>query len=327
MSFLSRPPIGATLARALAPPGHDRAMPGIPAPPAGDLPYWPDAGAPVLVTGSSGLLGARVAARLGARRGIDLRPGPWTSAVGSVLDRRLLAEATAGIDAVIHLAGLHAPDVGRASAADFHAVNVDGTAAVLEAARRAGARRFVLASSTSVFGAAMARPGTAVHVTEALQPIPRDVYDETKLEAERLVLAADGAFPGGTAVLRLARCFPEPPRLRVWHRFWRGLSAADAARALVRATRVSAGGVFVIAARTRLRPEDADDLARDPLAVLARRHPALDWAPERWGDLAAAGIDRIYDARLAAARLGFVTRHDGESWHERAERTRRPAQP
>ncbi|WP_075217727.1 NAD-dependent epimerase/dehydratase family protein [Mongoliimonas terrestris] len=289
-----------------------------------DLPL-PAAGPPMLVTGSSGRLGRALAARLDPLevRGLDVEPGPATTVRGSILDRRALAEALAGVDSVVHLAALHAPHIGRVPDRQFRTVNVDGTASLLAAARKAGVRRFVFASSTSVYGAALANRSAAVYVTESLAVAPRDVYDDTKRAAERLVLAADGDFPDGTVVLRIGRCVRETARLRAWHRFYRGLAAADAARALHRAARSGVGGVFNVVARTLLQAEDAAGLKDDPLAILRQRYPAFDWRDEDWAVLARDGIDRVYDGSLAATRLGFASRWDTVAWHERAMRRTR----
>lgn len=290
-----------------------------------DLPLAPIAG-PMLVTGSSGRLGGLLVARRRGlpTRGLDRRPGDTTDVTGSILDAPLVADAMRGVDAVVHGAALHAPDVGRSSEAAFRAVNVDGTEHLLAAARWAGVRRFVFVSSTSVYGCA-ARSGTVpLLVTEDLRPNPLDIYDETKLQAERRVLDADGDFPDGTVVLRIGRFAAEPASLRAWYRFHRGLAAVDAAAALDRAAVSGAGGVFNIVARTRLTSVHPTELASDPLAVLERLYPAIRFGAH-WRAVADRGIDRIYDGAKAADRLGFVTRFDTIRWQERAERlARRP---
>jgi len=87
--------------------------------------------------------------------------------------------------------------------AETRAVNVEGTANVLAAARAAGARRFVLASSCAVYGTTDALP-----VAEAAPPHPESPYAQSKLDGEGLCRAAcadrPGARAGGfdTAVLR-----------------------------------------------------------------------------------------------------------------------------
>ena len=96
------------------------------------------------------------------------------------------------IDAIVHLAQAN---VARAAAPELDAVNVRGTAAVLEYARRAGAASFVFASSGSVYGGA-ARP-----LRESDPARPADAYARSKLTAEGLVEDCAEAF--ATTILRL----------------------------------------------------------------------------------------------------------------------------
>ncbi|SDQ22496.1 NAD(P)-dependent oxidoreductase [Quadrisphaera sp. DSM 44207] len=154
----------------------------------------------VLVTGASGLLGGAVAAALVAR-GDDVttlqrRPSGVAEARdvrGSLADADVVARAADGADAVVHLAAkvaLSGPE------AEYVAVNVEGTRAVLEAARRAGARRFVQVSSPSV-----AHTGTALVGAGADPADPqhaRGPYARTKAAAELVALAADA--PGFAVV-------------------------------------------------------------------------------------------------------------------------------
>jgi nucleoside-diphosphate-sugar epimerase len=113
----------------------------------------------VAVTGAAGTLGAGVVARLAATPGIrevvaiDLDAGKTAARVRwRLADVRdpLLARSLTGVDALVHLAGLHHPDV---SAADRRAANVRGTANVLEAASAAGVRHVTLVTSAMVYGA------------------------------------------------------------------------------------------------------------------------------------------------------------------------------
>ena len=144
----------------------------------------------VLVTGASGLLGGAVAALLLAQgtpvRTFQRRPSGVPGArdeLGSLTDPAALARATAGVDAVIHLA---AKVSFTGKPADFEAVNVEGTRALLAAARDAGVPDVVFVSSPSVAadgtssagaGAAPAAPGRA-----------RGDYARTKGLAELLAL-------------------------------------------------------------------------------------------------------------------------------------------
>ncbi|MFI7599562.1 NAD-dependent epimerase/dehydratase family protein [Actinoplanes sp. NPDC049681] len=139
------------------------------------------------VTGGSGFCGAAVA-RLAAAAGHDVvclgrRPGPvgrhvrWDAA-GEVPD-------LAGADAVVHLAAaVGDPRPGRRAEAAYRAVNVGGTARLLEAARD---RPVVWVSSASVY-----RPGPYPGPVDEDHPADgqRNAYGRTKAAGERLALAA-----------------------------------------------------------------------------------------------------------------------------------------
>lgn len=66
--------------------------------------------------------------------------------------REQLVARFRGSDVVIHLAALPHPHVPGATEADFRRVNFDGAVNVFEAAREAGVRKFVFASSGQVYG-------------------------------------------------------------------------------------------------------------------------------------------------------------------------------
>lgn len=108
-----------------------------------------------------------------------------------VRDRAALERAMAGCEAVLHVAALYSYD---APAADHEAVNVQGTANVLAAARAAGVRRLVHTSTAGTCGPVEGRPATEADGPPAWElAVP---YKRTKLAAERLVLA-EAAAPGG----------------------------------------------------------------------------------------------------------------------------------
>ena len=75
-----------------------------------------------------------------------------------------------GMDAVVHFAALHAPHRETHSADAFWRTNVDATGRLLDAAKACGISRFLLASTTSVYGRSMRTQGHAAWVTEALVP-------------------------------------------------------------------------------------------------------------------------------------------------------------
>lgn len=148
----------------------------------------------VFVTGASGFVGRAACARL-AEDGHEVlalvrRPGsqpPGTTAVaGDLTDAATLGPALAAAepDAVLHLA---AEIASQRSEAKVRAVNVDGTRALLDACRAAGAPRVVF-TSTVVTGDA----GGALLTEDAPLPVATP-YGRSKQEGERLV--AESGLP------------------------------------------------------------------------------------------------------------------------------------
>jgi dihydroflavonol-4-reductase len=135
----------------------------------------------VYVTGASGFVGGHVARELRAQ-GYDVRDD-WAD----LLDAARLRRAVAGCEAVFHVAALYS---FTASARELELVNVQGTRNVIEACRAEGVRRLVATSSCATCGPVPGRQATEADTTPAWElAVP---YKRTKLEAERLVLAAGG---------------------------------------------------------------------------------------------------------------------------------------
>ncbi|TCU48183.1 NAD-dependent epimerase/dehydratase family protein [Curtobacterium sp. PhB146] len=154
----------------------------------------------VLVTGASGFLGQATAAAVRDAghevRTFQRRPSGAAGVqdvAGSMTDAAAVARAVDGVDAVVHLAA----KVSLAGdPADFVRVNVDGTRALVDAARRAGARRFVFVSSPSVAHTGSSLVGAGAGVAEPDRA--RGDYARTKAAAELLALDADA--PGFAVV-------------------------------------------------------------------------------------------------------------------------------
>jgi nucleoside-diphosphate-sugar epimerase len=263
-----------------------------------------------LVTGAAGLIGSGIAARLAAEHdvvGIDLNPGPQVLIIGDCLDMAQWRQRAGQVDAIVHVAALHAPHVGQRSDADFRRANVAATSRMLDFAVEAGASHFVMTSTTSLYGHALEPEGAAIWVDECLEPQPRDIYDETKLEAERLVASAGNALT--VTSLRMSRCFPEAADVMAWYRLHRGIDRRDVAEAHALALqRTGLPATYVISAATPFEREDCEELAQYAPVVIERRCPGLidrmagkGWQPPR-------SIDRVYDFSLAARELGFTSR-------------------
>ncbi|MEO0323947.1 MAG: NAD-dependent epimerase/dehydratase family protein [Myxococcota bacterium] len=158
-----------------------------------------------LVTGGAGYFGRTLAAGLLAAgrpvRLFDLHAHPVARALeargaelvlGDVRDTGAVAAALEGIDTVFHTAAI-IDGRTHVSARDRDrsvSVNVEGTRNVLEAARQGGAKRFVHTSSINVV---FDRPlPDGAEDTPYASRSPLDLYTTTKIEAERLVLAANG---------------------------------------------------------------------------------------------------------------------------------------
>jgi 3beta-hydroxy-delta5-steroid dehydrogenase/steroid delta-isomerase len=156
----------------------------------------------VLVTGGSGFVGTNLVRELLDRglevRSFDRAPSPLAprdrldAVVGDITDAADVARAVEGIDTVIHTAAvIDLMGAGSAAARDrSFAVNVDGTKSLVTAARTAGVQRFVYTASNSVVmgGQVIADGDESLPYTTRFN----DLYTETKVIAEKFVLAANG---------------------------------------------------------------------------------------------------------------------------------------
>jgi NAD+ dependent glucose-6-phosphate dehydrogenase len=108
---------------------------------------------PVLITGGAGLIGRILIARLHAHYALtsfDLQSAPGIpSLVGNLTDFPAVLHACQGHDTVVHLAA--DPRVDSPWPTNL-ATNIQGTYHVFEAARQAGVRRVVVASSQHATG-------------------------------------------------------------------------------------------------------------------------------------------------------------------------------
>jgi len=279
----------------------------------------------ILLTGSSGWLGRFLAPMLrGVGHevvGLDVAPG--ADIVGSVADAALIARTFAdhGIEAVVHSAALHKPDIVRYPAQSFVDVNVTGTLNLLEAAVAAGHDRFVFTSTTSLMISKAIRAETAdaaVWLDETSGPLePRNIYGVTKLAAEDLCRLYHLEHGLNAIVLRTGRFFPEDddtlatpsgPNLKANEFLNRRLTVEDAARAhLAALDRAPAIGFdrFVLSAPTPFTRADTKALMRDAAALVATRFPD---APALYGErgwVLPDRIGRIYDSSRAERVLGF----------------------
>lgn len=174
----------------------------------------------VLVTGHQGYLGSVMVPVLRGEGhdvvGLDsglfadcvLGPAPSDPA-GLAVDLRDVTESSlAGFDAVVHLAALSNDPLGSLAPQVTYDINHHASVRLARLAKGAGVRRFVYASTCSVYGSA-----GADLVTESAPLRPLTPYAESKVRVEDDVAAlADSGF--SPVFLRNATAFGFSPRLR-----------------------------------------------------------------------------------------------------------------
>lgn len=160
-----------------------------------------------------------------------------------VRDAAAVEAAMAGVDVVFHFAGI-------ASEADWpsiHAVNIDGTYNVYEAARRAGTRRVVFASSNHFAGFHRRDRRTGSDIA----PRPDSRYGVSKVAGEAIGRLYADKHGVETIALRIGQCRPKPTHRRALS-LW--LSHGDMARLAVcclAATNIHFDIVYGVSANTR----------------------------------------------------------------------------
>lgn len=269
----------------------------------------------VLITGAGGYIGSacvrgfwrdgwtvRAASRGAAQYGM---PGVEEVRAGRIDGQTAWMDHLAGVDAVVHLAGVaHRP---QTDAATYQAVNVDGTRQLAQAAAVAGVSRFVLVSSIAVYG----RTKVGETLDESSAVAPGDSYGKSKLEAEEaLARAAEGTAMTWTVVRPPLVYGPQAPGnfRKLVELVRRGvplpLAAARAPRSYVGIDNLisalvclaahpdAAGRCFVIS--------DGQDVGTaDLIRLIAQgmgRTPRLWWVPEPALRLALSAVGRGGDA-------------------------------
>ncbi len=177
-----------------------------------------------LVTGGGGFIGSNLTEAL-LRRGDDVRViddfstgrrenlerasawageggGGFELLEGDIRDRATCARAMQGVDYALHQAAV--PSVPRSvqDPLTSHQVNVDGTLHLLLEAREAQVRRFVFASSSSVYGESESLPKV-----ETMPSAPISPYGLQKLAAESYCVLFHRLYGLPTVALRYFNVF------------------------------------------------------------------------------------------------------------------------
>jgi uronate dehydrogenase len=169
----------------------------------------------ILVTGAAGRIGGMLRPRL-ARPGRSLRlldvapmqAGPGEEVIqASITDLDAMTGACAGASAVIHLAGIS----GEAAWPPIADININGTYAVFEAARRAGVNRVIYASSNHAVGFT---PRSAFPVPDYAFPAPDTYYGVSKVAGEALAALYHCRHGLDAICIRILTCAPRPVTVR-----------------------------------------------------------------------------------------------------------------
>lgn len=218
----------------------------------------------ILVTGHQGYLGTVMVPVLQAGghdvTGLDigyfadcvLGPPPQDPPTISVDLRDVTPEHLAGHDAVVHLAALSNDPLGALAPQITHDINHHASVRLAWAAKEAGVKQFLYASTCSVYGAS----GDGLVTEEAaLKPLTPYAQSKVKVEDDVAAMADDTFSP---VFLRNATAFGFSPRLR-----------ADIVLNNLVGHAVLTGEVKVLSDGTPWRPlVHARDIAEAFLAVL-----------------------------------------------------------
>ncbi len=131
---------------------------------------------------------------------VEVRPGCQVM-IADIRDEKTVAQVCRGVDVVFHQAGLRSVPRSVADPLSTNDVNVNGTMRVLEGARKAGVRRVVFASSSSIYG----DTPLPKHEKQVLRP--KSPYAASKLSAEAYCQAYTRAYGLSTVSLRYFNVF------------------------------------------------------------------------------------------------------------------------
>lgn len=279
----------------------------------------------VAVTGGSGKLGRAVVADLLAHGydvvNLDIQPprdpaGEFTRI--DFTDFGQTAESLAGIDAryervdaVVHLAAIPGPGM-TGNAATF-ANNIVSTYHVFAAARRAGIRNVVWASSETVLGLPFDTPPPYLPVDEEVPLRPETTYSLVKDLEEEMARQFCRWEPGLKMIgLRFSNVmepfdyaafpgFDADPSLRKWN-LWSYIDARDGAQAVRLAVEHEATGmdVFIIANADTVMSRATADLVAEVFPDVSVRRPLR-------------GNETLLSIEKARRVLGYVPAH---SWRD-----------
>jgi nucleoside-diphosphate-sugar epimerase len=166
------------------------------------------------VTGGAGFIGSNLVRRLAEENEVlvidDLSAGKMENLagvdaqiiVGTIADLEMLKSAFQDVDCIFHLAAIASVQKSIDDPLETNKTNLGGTLNVLLAARDAGARRMIFASSAAVYGDTLQLPKR-----EDMVPQPKSPYAITKLAGEHYCRVFHEIYGLETASLRFFNVF------------------------------------------------------------------------------------------------------------------------
>ena len=170
-----------------------------------------------LVTGGAGFIGSHLCHRLlelghevvvldnffsGSRANLSAIADHVRVVEGDVRDLPTVEASAAGCEVVFHEAAIVSVPFSVERPQESHDVNIQGTLNVLQAARRAGTKRLVFASSAAIYGEEPTLPKS-----EAMRPEPMSPYGVEKITGEHYLATWSRLFGLETVALRYFNVF------------------------------------------------------------------------------------------------------------------------
>jgi nucleoside-diphosphate-sugar epimerase len=181
-----------------------------------------------LVTGGAGFIGSNIVHELyargdrvrvlddfstGKRENLNMffgsDPSRFELIEGNICDLEICQKACTNIDYVLHHAAIGSVFRSIDNPIETHEVNVKGTLNMLTASREAEVKRFIYASSSSVYGDLPSSPEETIPKHEGMNPHPKSPYAISKLASEYYAQVFYQLYGMETVILRYFNVFGE----------------------------------------------------------------------------------------------------------------------
>ncbi len=142
----------------------------------------------ILITGANSYIGQKFESYIQSKFA-----GDYEVDTVDMIDGSWRQKSFSGYDAVFHVAGIAHSDDGKISeekAKLYYSVNTDLTIETAKKAKLDGVKQFIFMSSAIVYGAS-SKIGKSKVITRDTEPTPANCYGDSKLQAEKGILALD----------------------------------------------------------------------------------------------------------------------------------------